>query len=158
MFLFEFPLALISSHSHPQLSSEIVELCSLPHDGDVTSLGFLSVKNMDFIMSGSSNGSIYCCNVVKLESSLGLKAMVRAEAARKTIVIDFLTLMIVRIQVIPQWENVCIGSMTGMDVDAQSASIVVASEGGQVAWTNLDRPNDIRGLGSNIHIINVQYQ
>ncbi|KAF0687637.1 Aste57867_20621 [Aphanomyces stellatus] len=104
-------------------TTEIVELSSLAHAGDVTSLGFLSVNNADFVVSGSSNGSLYCSSIVKSDASLALQSVA-----------------------IPQWENVAAGSLTGIDADMQSASIVAASESGQVVWANLDRVHDVRVL------------
>ncbi|CAK4622978.1 unnamed protein product [Aphanomyces euteiches] len=123
-------------------TTEIVELNSVRHAGDVTSLGFLSVNNTDFVISGSSNGSLYCNSIVKAEASLALKP-----------------------ETIAQWENLSVGSLSGIDTDSNSASIVAASESGQVAWANLGRVgdiqvldvdgwavNDVKMLGINSHI------
>ncbi|ETV80556.1 hypothetical protein H257_06089 [Aphanomyces astaci] len=106
-----------------EANTEIGELSSVAHAGDVTSLGFLSVANNDFVVSGSSNGSLYVSSIVKSDSSLALKSVA-----------------------IPQWEHLSMGSLAGIDADSHSASIVAACESGQVAWTNLDRPQDVRVL------------
>ncbi|EQC40657.1 hypothetical protein SDRG_01735 [Saprolegnia diclina VS20] len=111
----------LADEFHASSKTEIVELCSLKHEGDVTSLGFLSLNNSDFVISGSSNGSIYCTNIVKADPSLALKHVA-----------------------IPQWENLTAGSITSLDVDTTTASIVASSECGQAAWANLNRLDDIR--------------
>ncbi|ETW08247.1 hypothetical protein H310_00884 [Aphanomyces invadans] len=125
-----------------EASTEIVELCSLEHAGDVTSLGFLSLANNDFVVSGSSNGSLYVSSIIKSDASLALKSVA-----------------------IPQWEHLSLGSLAGIDVDSPSASIVAACESGQVVWANLDRPrsvlvldldewatHDVKMLGIETHI------
>ncbi|RHY06124.1 hypothetical protein DYB25_005759 [Aphanomyces astaci] len=63
-----------------EANTEIGELSSVAHAGDVTSLGFLSVANNDFVVSGSSNGSLYVSSIVKSDSSLALKSVVRGSS------------------------------------------------------------------------------
>ena len=68
----------LTSSLRAESTTEIVELSSVAHKGDVTSLGFLSLNSADFVVSSSSNGSLYCCSVVKSDASLALKQVVCA--------------------------------------------------------------------------------
>jgi WD40 repeat protein len=123
------------SREEKNKSCELTEMVEVVHQGDVNALKFMSCTSSqthggDFLLSASSNGSLYC---YRLKDLVG---------GSPTTICPLETFSI------PQWENLFNSSVTCLDVNPLGATVVTASESGDIAWLKLNETLTIERIGT----------